>query len=265
MKKALFFDKAPSSVRVPLEMQNLDTFGAMTVVTLQFLQLNAQYQAGVRVTPNNRSGPDDMEIDALTKKGKGCKGKEKSKTDGLKTSCFVFRRVGHMSTDCWFKETSKGSVVPNNKGKKGRAQGKGKSKNSVIEVTTPTESTTTTPPVGTSASQISRVTQDDTWDSPVLMDEDEDEGRETGYILAAIRHREPFRQSKDWYVVHVFVDNCADEHVCSPRGSEWIAMEPSQNPYPVSASGHKLKHYGEKSVPMKLHDGRKIWITISSV
>ena len=98
--------------------------------------------------------------------------------------------------DCWCKETSKGGAVPNNKGKKG------KGRNSVNEVTTPTESTTT-PPVGTSTSQISRITQDtDTWDRPVSMDEDEDESCETGYILAPIRHRETFHQSKDWYVVH---------------------------------------------------------------
>ena len=42
MKKALFLDKAPSSVRVPLQMQNLETFEAMTAVTLEFLQHNAQ-------------------------------------------------------------------------------------------------------------------------------------------------------------------------------------------------------------------------------
>ena len=67
MKKAIFLDKEPTNVRVPLQMQNLDTFEAMTAVTLQFLQHNAQYQAGVTVTSNNRKGPDDMEIDALTK------------------------------------------------------------------------------------------------------------------------------------------------------------------------------------------------------
>ena len=256
-KKALFLGKALSSVRVPLQMQNLATFEAMTAVTLQH---NAQCQAGVTVTPNSRKGPDDMEIDALTKKGKG-KSKGKSKTDTSKTSCFVCGRVGHMAKDCWFKDTSKGSA-PNNKGKKGR--GKGKGKNSVNEVTTPTESTAT-PPGGNSTSQISRITQDDTWDRLVTMDEDEDEGYETGYILAAIRHGETFTQSKDWHVVHVLVDNCADEHVCSPRDFEWIAIELSRNPHLVSASGHKLKHHGERAVPMKLRDGRKVWITFSSM
>ena len=47
----------------------------------------------------------------------------------------------------------------------------------------------------------------------------------------------------------------------SPRDFEWIAIEPSRDPHLVSASGHKLKHYGEQAVPMKLRDGRKIWIT----
>ena len=93
------------------------------------------------------------------------------------------------------------------------------------------------------------------------MDEDEDDEFETGYILATIRHRETFIQSKDWQIVRVLVDNCADEHVCSPRDFEWIAIEPSRDPHLVSASGHKLKHYGEQAVPMKLRDGRKIWIT----
>ena len=161
--------------------------------------------------------------------------------------------------DCWFRDTSKG-LLPNNKGKKGKGKGKSKGKNSVSEVTTSAESTVT-PSGGTYTSQISRVTQDDTWDRPVPVDEDEDEEYKAGYVLAAVRHRETFHQSKDWYVVHVFVDNCADEHVCSRRDFEWLAVEPSRNPNLVSASGHKLKHNGQQAVPMRLRAGRKVWIT----
>ena len=75
---------------------------------------------------SNKKGPDDMEIDALTKKGKSHKGKGKHKTDGQKTSCSVCGRVGHMPRDCSFKDTSKG-VTPNNRSKKkvkARAQAK---------------------------------------------------------------------------------------------------------------------------------------------
>ena len=49
--------------------------------------------------------------------------------------------------------------------------------------------------------------------------------------------------------------------MCALRETfERIAIEPSWN-HVVSSSGHKLKHYGEQAVPMKLRDGRKIWIT----
>ena len=119
---------------------------------------------------------------------------------------------------------------PTARARKVKAKAKAEERNSVNEVTTPTESTPT-PPGGNCTSQISRITQDDTWDRPVTMDEDEDDEFETEYILAAIRHRETPIQSKDWHVVHVLVDNCADEHVCSPRDFEWIAMEPSRNPH----------------------------------
>ena len=95
-KKALSIDNAPSSVRVSLQMQNLETFEEMVAVTLQFLQHMAQYQASVTMVRNNKRRPDDMEIDPLTKKSKGCKGKGKSKTNGQKTSCFVCGRVGHI-------------------------------------------------------------------------------------------------------------------------------------------------------------------------
>ena len=192
-------------------MQNLYTFEAMAAVTLQFMQQNAQYQAGVTVTPNRRKGPDDLEIDALTRKGKGCKGKG-NRAKSKDRSCFVCGHVGHMAKDCWFKETSKGSGPNNNKGEKD----KGKGKSSVHEIATPTESVTTSS-VGPSTSQISRATQDtNTLDRPVTMDEDEDEEYEIGFFFAAMRQREPFRHSKRLYVAHVLVDNCADEHVCSP-------------------------------------------------
>ena len=57
---------------------------------------------------------------------------------GFLVRWFVCGRVGHMTKDCWYKDTSKGST-PNSKGKE--RKGKGKGKNSVNEVTTPTEST----------------------------------------------------------------------------------------------------------------------------
>ena len=65
-------------------MQNLDTFEAMSAVTLQFLQINAQCQAGATRTLNSRRRPDDMEIVALSKKNESkSKSKEKKSVDEL--------------------------------------------------------------------------------------------------------------------------------------------------------------------------------------
>ena len=152
MKTAIFLDKAPSIVRIPLQIQNLDTLESMTAVTLQFLRHNAQYQADVTVLLDNKRESNDMEIDALTKEGSSHKGKGKSKADRQKSSCSGCGQH-HMIKECWFKDTNKvdttrdcqfknmSRIEPrNNKHKKGKGKGKGKGKNSVDKVTTPKKS-----------------------------------------------------------------------------------------------------------------------------
>ena len=130
MKKALFLDRAPSSERVPLQVQNLDTFDAMATVTLHFLQHNAQCQAGVTVTPNNKRGPDDMEIDALTRAKTTKRARtNRPKPKGRRQAASCDGGAGHMAKDCWFKEANNGSG-PNNMGKKRP----GKRKKSVNEI-----------------------------------------------------------------------------------------------------------------------------------
>ena len=146
--------------------------------TLQCTVPRSTQMFTLRKPPNNKKRPDDMDIDALIKKGKSHKGEGKSKTNGQKSSCFVCGRVGHMTKDCWFKDTSKGAP-PINRGKKGKGKGKSKRKNSVNEVT----ESTVKPTGGTtaSASQISRITQDDTWDRPHPQNADEEyENRHLG-------------------------------------------------------------------------------------
>ena len=139
--------QSPPKVQIFLQMQNLDTFEAMTAAILQFLQHNAQYQAGVTISRNKKRKPD-----ALTKKGKSLKGEGKSKTERQKASCFVCGRVGHVtkdclfkdmnkvntSKDCWFQNTNKVNTIkdcwfkdtnesglPSNKYRKGKGNGKG--------------------------------------------------------------------------------------------------------------------------------------------
>ena len=78
-----------------------------------------------------------------------------------------------MAKDCWFKDTSKGK----RQRQRQKEEQCERSRNS---------DRVDDDSGGNATSQISRITQDDTWDRPVTMDEDEDEGYETGYILAAI-------------------------------------------------------------------------------
>ena len=104
MKKTIFLDKAPLSVRISRQIQSLDTFESMTAVTLQFLQRDAKYQAGVTALPDSERKSDSTEINALTKRGKNHKGKGKNKAERQNTSCSECGRVGHMIKDCWSKD-----------------------------------------------------------------------------------------------------------------------------------------------------------------
>ena len=101
-------------------------------------------------------------------------------------------RGGVGAKDCWFKEMSKGSTVSNNKAKKGTGTSKGKKQ----EQCQRSYASDRVDDDSTSGNiRQSNVTQNDTENGPVPMDEDGVESYETGFFLAAIRHREPVRHS----------------------------------------------------------------------
>ena len=191
MKKALFLDKAPSTVRVPLQMQNLDTCEAMTAVTLEFLQHNAQSQAGVTVTPNNRRGPDDMEIDASTKKGKGYKGNGKNNTDPTTDELPRVRTCWSHGQRLLGSRKLTRAVYPTTRARNAKAKARTVSTKSRLQRSRRRLHQWEPQPV--KSRESSRRTLD------------QDEDYESGYILAAIRQRETFIQSKDWHVVHALV------------------------------------------------------------
>ena len=64
-----------------------------------------------------------------------------------------------------------------------------------------------------------------------------------------------------WSPIEVLVDNCADEHVCNFNDFRWNALRESRDPNLETANGHRIKHYGEREVKMRLKDGRSIVTT----
>ena len=54
------------------------------------------------------------------------------------------------------------------------------------------------------------------------------------------------------------MDNCADEHVCSPADFGWVRTQASKDPNLEAANCHRSRNYGEGVVKMKLKDGRNI-------
>ena len=131
-----------------------------------------------------------------------------------------------LSTDCWFRETYKGSV-PNSWSKKSKGTSKEQCERSRGSNGVDDDSTSG----NLSQSNLENLPRRHLGPS-APMDENEDEDFETGYTKAAIWHGEPFRQSKGWYVVHALMGNFADEQVCSPRDF-------SVDLHQVLASGHK--------------------------
>ncbi|CAK0803384.1 unnamed protein product [Prorocentrum cordatum] len=281
MKKALFIDKAPKSVKTLLRMQSSDTYEQMTMVTLHFMQSNAQYLAGVPVPPRPRRerDPNAMEVDAPTRKCKDAKGKDKLgrgkgkddkngntiniKADWIKDAeCFICRKKGHLAADCWH----------NPKGKPQDSKGKGKrgTKKGINELTSQepwiawkaaADAFTAASSAGapsTSASQAPGHVAKFTYH--------EHEGDyETSHIFAITARSNQANyvgyNVGPWFPMSVLVDNCADEHVCGPEDFYRRGIQRSADPNLEAANGHKIRHYDERSVKLKLNDGNNIIIT----
>ncbi|CAK0870998.1 unnamed protein product [Prorocentrum cordatum] len=64
-----------------------------------------------------------------------------------------------------------------------------------------------------------------------------------------------------WLPMSTLVDNCADEHACSPEDFYWGGIQRSADPNLEAANGHKIRHFGERSVKLKLNAGKNLIIT----
>ena len=124
MKRAIFLNRAPTTVRAMLQLQAVTSYAQLSALALQFLQANAKYEGGVATDSRRGAGRGDaMEIDALTKrKGKGSnKGKQPADASWKKEAeCWTCGKKGHVSTECWHAaEKGKGKSTPKG-GQKGK-------------------------------------------------------------------------------------------------------------------------------------------------
>ena len=138
------------------------------------------------MTPNSTTGPDNMDVDALTTEQNR---RTEDKLLRVRAVLVTWPKIVGSR-----KRTT--AVVPTTWVRKGKAKGRKACTKSLRRCQRRLHQWEPQP-------VNSRINQGtDTWDRPVPMDEDEDESCETGYILGPSRHRETFHQSKDWYVVH---------------------------------------------------------------
>ncbi len=289
MQRALFVDKAPASVKTLLQVQNMDDYAAMKAVTLQFLQSSAEYRAGIPVAPHPRRrghrDPDAMEVDALTRKGKGKddkgkdgkskKGKDskgKGKADhavNLKANwirdaeCWTCGKRGHLQEDCWLNTKGKAAG-------KQKVRGGPKHVNELLAddaATTSTSGSTIGP--SASASQVATASApgirqvtytEQEYESNFIFAVTEWSGN-SNYVAEAMNAEVMDTSWGKFVPMEVLVDNCADEHVCNPHDFEWVKLEHSRDPCLEAANGHRIKHYGQRMVKMRLEDGRNITIT----
>ena len=155
------------------------------------------------------------------------------------------------SKDCWFKDTSKGGP-PSNKGKKGKGKGKGKGKNSVNEVTTRRSRQQQLQEELTLPVRSRLITQDDSLYLfvPDCLHGGERQRGVRNWIRAG---NDPTPVIPSVQRLVRCTRHCGQ--LCGracvfPVRLRMDCTKTKQESNLVSASGHKLKHYGQQAVPM---------------
>ncbi len=259
VKRQILQEQAPHGIRMQLLLQTFLDYDDMRTTVLNFVVTSRDWAKTLGKPPN----PHAMDVDAISKGGKGAKGKMKDKGKAKEKAeetreCWVCGKMGHLSTECWYRE---GAATTPRKSPKGK--GKGKYKN-VHEVQTGDDAASYVSSAGPSASTASTTRQPP--QPPGLqahigaLGPPELDAHCTGEWICGVTWETPAKQEycttgKGGTSMWIMVDSGAACHVC-PR--DWMPQADTCAQAGLdlkTVSGERMQHYGSRTVQMKFDGG----------
>ena len=274
MKNACIIANTPEPLKTHLQpnVAKLGNFNALRVTTEDYLRSRRIFKT---TSGGNTHDDDSMEVDAVSRKGKGkeksgkgkkCgkKGKESHSGKGygetttehsrFEGECRNCGKYGHKAADCWYKQTTKSQ---------GKGKGTVKSKSKATEISD-----------GDSNKQV-----DETWTSNTSAQQpnlsqvnaigDADEGLWIFSLEDSKKRRYTvnWEDQSDWKTEEheLMIDSGCFGHVCPPWFAPQFPMVSSTNVEAVAANSVALQHYGQKVVygHVMTNSGKRILIQIT--
>ena len=224
----------------------------------------------------NTHDEDSMEVDAVSRKGKGKEKSGKGKKGGKKGTeshsskgygehsrfedeCRNCGKYGHIAADCWYKQPK-----PHGKGK-----GTGKSKSKVTEIIESDSSKqvdeTWTSNTSTPQSSLSQVNTFGCADEGLWICSLEDSKKRRYTVNWEDRSRPNLIEKWKTDEHELMIDSGCFGHVCPPWFAPQFPMVGSTNVDAVAANNVALQHYGQKVVygHVMTNSGKRILIQIT--
>ena len=284
VKMACIISNTPEPLKTHLQLNvsNLGTFDALRVATEDYLRSRRIFKT---TSAGNTQEDDPMEVDVVSRKGKGKgksgmgkkggrKGKESHSGKGHGDSKIEYTRFdgecrncgkyGHKAADCWYKQQHKSH---------GKGKGTGKSKSNVTEISesdTSKQIEETWPP--NTSSQPSSLPQVNTIGEIGGTDEElwifsvEDSLKHRHSVnWKELDHTRVSDSCEQGQVHELMIDSGCYGHVCPPWFAPQFPLEGCTNIEAVTANNATLRHFGRKVVygHVTTNRGRQILIQIT--
>ena len=273
-KKACIVSNTPEPLKTHLQLNvaKLGNFNALRVATEDDLRSRRIFKT---TSAGNTHDADSMEVDAVSRKGKGKEKSGKGKKGGKKGKeshsgkgygetttehsrfegeCRNCGKYGHKAADCWYKQP------PKTQGK-GKGTGKSKSKETEISESVSSEQVEETWTPNTSAQQpnLSQVNAIGCADEELCIFSLEDSKKRRYTVNWE-------DQSSNQTEEHeLMIDSGCFGHVCPPWFTPQFPMVSSANVEAVAANNVALQHYGQIVIygHVMTNSGRRILIQIT--